>query len=332
MPAPIGESWDASSWDFGAWDDGSWGPYLSPPPPPPPPGTVVRTVTVAGPCACCDTGTGTSTGTTGDCDCDCCPTGYRTAFTISVSTIVDDGLNCTSGECLPINGDWTLSYRGNCLWDTGDSYTLDCGAAPSTEASWTLECVPATGTAGSYWRLRPVDLAYYYELSDPTGTGEDVCFDGGVFSLVATGVNTQCAGYPSTITVVPAGLRVECDEVEVPCCPGTLPRIVYATVSSSCATFDDITIALEFDDVEEHWIGTASISCGGCTTMTVTVYCDGPTLWVEVALGPIPACTFSYVDGGFVTSSCVPFYAEWSSGVIGGPCCTGDTFTVVVTR
>lgn len=125
----------------------------------------------------------------------------------------------------------------------------------------------------------------------------------------------------------------ECCGVTVPCCPGSIPRTLFATFANSanCPGFDGAVIELTYDDGLENWSGSATI-CGETWQLGLScsgVSCAGFGLSI---FGP----TNCQLSGGAVQVSCNcdPFEIVFTQdiGVIVCTCCTmNGTITITIT-
>jgi hypothetical protein len=134
-----------------------------------------------------ESGSGSGTDVVGPCcGCDALPR----VWTFSVSGFYGGESECSTGRsCADINGSWTLTYVGDCVWNSGDN-----GACVEGEGTWTLFCdandwiLGTEGVAGAFVNIWKKSRATWNCLGENTLT------------LVT---HEFCSSVPDTITITP---------------------------------------------------------------------------------------------------------------------------------
>lgn len=129
------------------------------------------------------------------------------------------------------------------------------------------------------------------------------------------------------------------------CCDGLVPNNLTATVNSSCASLNNVSVPLTLDPqplVPLQWDGIITLPnpCGSCLFLQVVINCiNGSwsiswTVYRQITPSELPCAV---IGGVGVTTfiSCAPFQVDFSGSwsQISFGCCNGDpgTIDIVVT-
>lgn len=131
------------------------------------------------------------------------------------------------------------------------------------------------------------------------------------------------------------------DVVTVPCCPSPMPRMIFATVSSSCGLINGLTIPLIYDDASGCWLGFQDgIICTNCSRFFAQLCCIGGTWsggggFEQGPSDPLPCDLITAGSPSFSLTSCSPLIATYTGNYksVGSPsCCSNFSFTITFTE